>query len=367
MLFSIISRILSLIPRSNDILLFSSFPDYTDNSFALYQYLKQTRGYKYNYIWIFNDRKSLAKYKDVRAYYRYSIIGFYYYYRSKFVFCTHGLYSFLTLHQTDKIVNLWHGMPLKTIGCLDPTSNGYNPTKADYLVSTSSLFQDIMSRAFNNLDKSKVLILGQPRNDLLSEPTSFFSNRGIDVQKYASVGLWLPTYKRSAVGDIRSDGVFNDDGISFLLMKELKLLDTHLNENSQLLIIKLHPMDVLQNAEYPKFTNILILKQHDMEEQLYPLLGASDYLLTDYSSVWVDYCILNKPIGFVMSDWESYRNSRGFTIENLDQKLPGVVIESLQALCDFIDNPELVTGKREIFNDFCDNMSSARVANYFNL
>ena len=58
----------------------------------------------------------------------------------------------LELHQDNKIVNMWHGMPLKTIGSLDPSSGGHNPTTADYLVATSPFFQDIMAKAFNNMD-----------------------------------------------------------------------------------------------------------------------------------------------------------------------------------------------------------------------
>lgn len=366
-IYSIISRILSLIRRSNNILLFSSYPDYTDNSYALYQYLKNTKRDKYEYIWIVNEKSSLEKHKDLRAYYKYSFKGLFYFFRAFYVFCTHGIYSFLTLHQGYKIVNLWHGMPLKNIGCLDPLNGCHNPTKADYLVVTSTLFQDIMSRAFNNLDTKRVLILGQPRNDLLFEPTLYFVNNSINKEKYSSIGLWLPTYKQSVVGDIRCDGEFNGTGISFLTLDNLKQLDRYLAANSKLLIIKLHPMDALQNTVFPFFSNLRIIKQRDFSEQLYPLLGASDYLLTDYSSVWVDYIALNKPIGFVMNDLEVYRQSRGFTINNLEDKLPGIIIDSLDALCDFIAHPHIVLEGRDIYNAFCDNKSSERIVNYFQL
>ena len=40
-LHAILSTLLDLIPRSDKIFLFASFPDFTDNSYAMYRYLKE--------------------------------------------------------------------------------------------------------------------------------------------------------------------------------------------------------------------------------------------------------------------------------------------------------------------------------------
>lgn len=361
-IFQILSWVLSKIPKSKRILVFSSFPDYTDNAYAFYKYIEAEHKAEFDSIWIFSDKSSLLKYPDVRAYYKYSIRGIYYFSRARYVFCTHGLYSFIDLQQGLKIVNLWHGMPLKTIGCLDPQSGGVNPTKADYLIATSPVFQKIMSKAFNAMPVERVLLTGQPRNDLLFEPTDFFANRGIDPDKYKSVGIWLPTYKQSFVGDIRKDGIFNENGIAFLTIDDLIRLDQFLVDTNNLLIVKLHPMDILQNYDFPAFQNLMIIKQKDFNEQLYPLLGACSYLLTDYSSVWVDYCILQRPIGFVMNDVREYENSRGFTVGDLLKKLPGKVIDTYMGLCEFITQPITnVEVKGREFNLFYDNESSFRI------
>ena len=125
--------------------------------------------YKYKLIWIFNDKTSICKYQEVTAYYKFSFKAFYYFAKAKFVFSTHGLYSFLELNQGLKLVNLWHGMPLKTIGSMDLQRDGSSPTKADYLIATSEFFQKIMAKSFNDLPIDRVLLTGQPRNDLLFE------------------------------------------------------------------------------------------------------------------------------------------------------------------------------------------------------
>lgn len=56
---SLISR---LIPRSKDILVFSIFPDHTDNAYAMYKYLTWKRKGKYRCIWLHSDRETAKKF-----------------------------------------------------------------------------------------------------------------------------------------------------------------------------------------------------------------------------------------------------------------------------------------------------------------
>lgn len=368
-LISLISKLISyLIPLSDNLLVFTSFPDYTDNAYALYKYIKETYSNKYICVWLLVDKHYSSRESAPKLVYRFSLKGLWFFYRAKYVFCTHGVNAVLELHQDNKIVNMWHGMPLKTIGSLDPSSGGHNPTTADYLVATSPFFQDIMAKAFNNMDIKNVPIVGQPRNDLLFEDTPFFEDYKIEKDKYSQIGIWLPTYRSSIVGDVRVDGKYQEGAISFLTEKELDKLNDSLVENNTLLLVKLHPMDALQKYDFKAYTNILILKQKDFRGQLYPLLGNCDFLLTDYSSVWLDYEILNKPIGFVMNDIEEYNNSRGLLIENLTESLPGPILDSIDALKKFIENPSITVKQRTyLFNTYRDNKSSQRLAEFLGL
>ena len=366
---SFLSKLISyIIPQSDNLLVFTSFPDYTDNAYAIYKYIKERYSNNYRCIWLLVDKKYNNKDADAPMVYRFSLKGLWYYYRAKYVFCTHGVNTAFILHQKNKIVNLWHGMPLKTIGSLDPSSGGYNPTTADYLVATSPFFQDIMSRAFNNMNLKYVPVVGQPRNDLLFENTTFFEDYRIDRDRYSQIGIWLPTYRSAIVGDVRVDGRYQEGTISFLTEKDLEVLNTSLVENKTLLLVKLHPMDILQEYEFEHYSNILILKQKDFRGQLYPLLGNCDFLLTDYSSVWLDYEILNKPIGFVMNDIDEYKNSRGLLIDNLEELLPGPILESVEKLNKFIENPSITIKNRfDLFNIYKDNKSCQRLAEFLKL
>lgn len=360
---AILSVIFRLVPKSKKTLVYSSFPDFADNSYAMYEYLDRNREGRYKNIWIFSDKESVAKHPEVKGYYKYSLKAFYYFSRARYAFTTHGIYLFLNLKPDNKIVNMWHGMPLKKIGCMDPQNDGTNHNAAGHMIATSGFFREIMAKSFRGMSIGRVLLTGQPRNDLMFEETGFFKNRNIDPAQYSSIGVWLPTFRQSIIGDIRNDGIYNGNGISFLTMEELHRLDRFLHETSSLLIVKIHPMDALQNVDFGSFRNLLIIKPQDFHEQLYPLLGASDYLLTDYSSVWIDYSILKRPIGFVMNDIDEYRNSRGLTIEELDKKLPGTIIDTYDKLTAFISRrPEFDDTNMELYNHYCDNKAAERLA-----
>ncbi len=93
---------------------------------------------------------------------------------------------------------------------------------------------------------------------------------------------------------------------------------------------------------------------------------ASDLLITDYSSVFFDYSILERPIIFYMYDLEHYANEmRGFYL-SLDE-LPGPIVQTEDDLIKEIktaDGWKVNDKYREFvkrFNPYEDGNSSKRV------
>ena len=366
---SIIKKTLSLLVKSiptTDTLVFASYPDFTDNAYAIFRHLeREGYGKRYKLVWLVSEPGKLAHVQGelqrsgsrAKAYNKKSLKGLWSAFRCRHVFCTHGFLEELPIRQhEDKVVNLWHGMPIKRIGLMDHKGSNYC-SNTNLLVANGDLFRPIMAESFG-LDETKVLVVGQPRCDLLFEPTDFFERNGIDRSAYRNVGIWLPTYRSSIFGDIRTDGKFEEGFISFLDESSLDELNERLKRLNDLLIVKLHPMDRAQWHEFRSYSNLLIIKPADFTFQLYPLLGSCDYLLTDFSSVWVDYEMLGKPIGFVMNDTEDY--SRGFTFDNVLDILPGPNITNLEELTKFIEKPYVTSSKLE-FNKFHDNKSCERL------
>ncbi len=339
----LIKLIHTCFPKKETRIVYSSFPDLADNSFALFIYVLEQHP-NYENIWLIDSLKDELKFNALIKKYssstnykivkKMSFVGFYYYFTSKFIFYTHGLFNAFPLSSKQTVVNLWHGMPLKVIGLLDGKTEFL---KSDYVIATSTLFQDIMSRACG-IDKQNVLVSGQPRNEFLLDPKAslneLFGNK--DDQDRQTV-LWMPTYRKSNFGEVREDGdSFNDDLMSEHSLDRLNLFLKEANTNC---FVKLHPMDISKKDTFKVYSNIVFLDNDSFNMNninMYSCFSCVDVLLTDYSSIYMDLLILNKPVGFVISDYKSYQETRGFTLDNPLDYMPGEIIYTLNDLIGFL-------------------------------
>lgn len=324
---------------------------------------------KYKFVWLVEEvTDSIMAMVKERKFHcqvikKKSIRGVLAFLRCKHFFTSHGGFlNFDTSRVPNKYVNLWHGMPLKRIGRLLYDDFGFQP---NLTIASSSAFQKVMSACFN-LPLEKALVTGQPRCDMMSRETDFFENRGIKLSNYSKVGIWMPTYRVSIIGDIRQDGTYQEGSVSFLSKEDILYLDDYLRKKNVLLLLKIHPMDVLQNYDFPNYTNIVVIKPREADSELYPILGKCDFLLTDYSSVYIDYEVLSRPIGFVMDDLDEYSSSRGFCFERIEEVMPGRVLTNLEEVEDFIDKPEFESCSVQL-NNYHDFDSSKRLADTFKL
>ena len=206
-----------------------------------------------------------------------------------------------------------------------------------YTIATSDFYQTIMARALG-VDEQDTLVAGQPRNDLMYKKNHCLENLNLNGNKEKSIILWTPTYRQSIIGDVRVDGVHTND-LPVVKSGELQELNRFLQTINSYMLIKLHPMDILNNNEFSDYSNMQIIKKDGLEAcncQLYSVLGEIDVLLTDFSSIYIDYLLLNHPIGFVVDDFSEYSNSRGFIFDNPEEYMPGNKISTFDELKDFL-------------------------------
>jgi CDP-glycerol glycerophosphotransferase len=335
---------------------YHSFPDFSDNSFSFFCYVINNHK-EFKNIWLINDpdkhkfQKVIAKHTSFTNYKivkKKSVAGLYYYLKSRYVFHTHGVFNNIPLSEKQINVNLWHGMPLKKIGYLD--TNKTVP-KSNYVISTSKLFQEIMSKAFS-IDLDHVLISGQPRNDLI------YTNNGtlldlINKEKkdFDKVVLWMPTYRKSIIGDVRIDGELETIN-GFLNENYLSKLNLFFESINSVCFVKLHPMDFMDVKDFGKYSNLYFLNNDHFEEKgisLYSILHHTDLLLTDFSSIYIDYLLLDKPMAFLVSDFKQYSKSRGFVFENPIEYMPGEIIKKKEDLIPFLEN--IFIKKEDLFKE----------------
>ncbi|WP_395154253.1 CDP-glycerol glycerophosphotransferase family protein [Ilumatobacter sp.] len=263
-----------------------------------------------------------------------SLKGVVSYLRSRYVFFTHSLYLSPKPSSNQLSVNLWHGMPLKRIGYDLPDALVPN---FDLTVATSSRFADIVARSFG-VSTEQVWVGGLPRNDLLTE--------GEVAEVSASIPspyvVWLPTYRSSVLGSTRDDG----DGQDALPSpQELDLICSALMSKGILLIVKMHPMASLLETERFQHPNVRLIDESWLRLSgihLYQLLAGAQALISDYSSVLVDYQISGRPTFVVATDADSYEKSRGLNFSYSELSSLGSIQTSYANLASSLR--ELVIG-----------------------
>ena len=90
-----------------------------------------------------------------------------------------------------------------------------------------------------------------------------------------------------------------------------------------------------------KYSNICFLSNGDLDDKdvtVYGLLAESDALITDYSSVYYDYLLKDKPIGLVIDDLEDYGRRNGFVYGEYKDFVKGSYIENLEDFFEFTYN-----------------------------
>ena len=110
-------------------------------------------------------------------------------------------------------------------------------------------------------------------------------------------------------------------------MEELGPLLCALRNRRIQLVVKPHPMD----ADRRRGQGIVTVTDEDLLRAgvtLYGLLGQSRGLVTDYSSVWVDYLLVDRPMAFLVPDRDRY-DRRLLPSDVLDW-VPGEVVDGAQ-------------------------------------
>ncbi|PID87551.1 glycerol-3-phosphate cytidylyltransferase [Candidatus Gracilibacteria bacterium] len=208
----------------------------------------------------------------------------------------------LALLGNFKIVRLWHG---DTIKKLNFDSKVYTKSigklgafllkkeyKNNILIPTSSENnKNIMNSCF--LGKC-AKVTGLPRNDI------FFDNKKniiltkienyLSLKKYKKIFLYAPTWRDS-------------NNILKPFSKELlKKINNYMKNNSYILLISGHIQT--EDIEFDEMSNIKKFKSDYIEIQ--ELLLVCDVLITDYSSIFIDFLLTDKPIVFYSYDLDNY-------------------------------------------------------------
>lgn len=362
---------------NNNLIVFESSPDFADNSRGFWEYIRKNTHFET--FWIIKNKKLLPILKkqnipcalhesnEAKA----KIDEAHYFITSSFEFAYHKKIGQIHL-------SLWHGFPLKLIGFFDSASSTTDfqnlkviTTQTDLLSATSQFAQLTLSGQFS-LDPRKVKITGYPRNDLMlncDALNELSKITNIDLEN-SHLFLYLPTMRKGLKNEGKqfSENIFNYDDY------DLKELDCFLNKTNSYIFVKLHFADYhfFKNSDFDLPQRIIFIEPDILEQNLltiYHILNAFEALITDYSSIYVDYLLLNKPILFSCPDLEIYKKDRGFIVDDPQLLMPGQLIKNqealLNALQDILNEKDKYYHQRKqsiaFFHRYLDNQSSKRL------
>lgn len=263
---------------------------------------------------------------------------------SKYVFLNDNFMPMASLNFSKDavITQLWHAEgAFKKFGLSAPLDSDVRErekkgaSKLTYVICSSENVKLVYAEAFG-VDESKILPLGTPRIDsLLAEKDSDAIRKEFDIKypqcKGKKLVLYAPTFRDDPETD--KNIVSNIDAEAF----RCELGDEYC------LLVKLHPQ--IHSASPVKGT--VDVTSGDINS----LTLISDILVTDYSSVCMDFALLSKPCIFFAFDLEDYEKERSFYYD-YESYVPGKIVRDFDGVIAAVKDCDDCSEKLARFRDF---------------
>lgn len=357
-------------------ILFESRPDFVGSPLAIYNELIK-RGYDkiYDLRWAvdksFNDSK--CKYRTIKFFNmpvstRNSILA-----NTKCIIDSNKY-----IHKLNKNtfrLHTRHGNNLKKLA-----KYSANIGDVDAMLCSSKMMHEIDKTIYPSSATNKSLQLGFPANDELFVKKDLYKNCFIQhltksEKTFNKIILWLPTYRQNAFDSkVRSNTIFKYGLPLINSENDLNKLNEVLKQHNTLLLYQIHHGQAHNYENIKHYCNIVHLtdvacKQFNVT--LANIFNFVDALITDYSSAYYEFLMLNKPIALAIPDYVAYRTAFDFCIDYLST-IKGEFLVNLSHLYDFINDVahdlDFHAQERNILlrkvYQFIDNNATKRVVDY---
>jgi CDP-glycerol glycerophosphotransferase (TagB/SpsB family) len=251
--------------------------------------------------------------------------------------------SFFAKRPGQVYVNTWHSAgAVKRMG-FDTALRGATASRnvlrnllmSDFIISPSGLMTKVFTESYRlkGLFQGKILEFGYPRNDVTlstarDDVVAELQARGVKVDPAKKIILYAPTW-RGTIGNIRSGAE---------LLEEVRdALAAGIDTDEYQILIKPHQYHYSRLSREQKASGDYIPRQFNANR----LLAAVDVLISDYSSIFFDFLVTDRPILFYLPDKEEYDAERGvyFSVD----ELPGPTTDRVADLADWVNRIETVS------------------------
>ena len=250
--------------------------------------------------------------------------------------------GYLNFRRETVVVQLWHaegafkkfGLDIDQPEAIRKREIALNK-KLSFVVCSGEGVRDIYASAFG-VEKEKVLPLGSPRADVLLNSKNAAELRAAFEEKHPvckgkKIVLYAPTFRDDPECDKKFLSYFNTELFNESLRDEYALL------------VRLHPQihgdmpldGVVDVTDYPSVNELTLI---------------SDILITDYSSICMDFVLLDKPCIFFAPDLQEYSARRPFYCDYLTY-VPGETAGTAAELIKAVKNAR-VSERAKAFKEF---------------
>ncbi len=346
----------------DNIVLYESFHGkaMNDNPFAIFKSLISNKSYKHlTHIWVLEETegneyvKYYSKLGNVKFVKPHTKEYFYYLTSAKYLIHNVTLPPYFIRKDNQIYINTWHGTPLKTLGndMVGFVSQNYNVQRnflqSNYILSPNNFTTDKLIRSYglDGIYKGSVIENGYPRIDSIFNDSpvveSFLKRNNVDLNK--KIILYAPTW-RGQTGSVQDT--------SQELIDRIEKIITQTDTKNNQLLVKVHPL-VFQFIENFNIENVTFIPDWvDANELLY----YTDVLITDYSSIFFDYLVTDKPIIFYTYDRDEYVESRGVYFDL--HHLPGEICLTEDEVAHAINHSDNIIQKNMgIIREFKDKFT----------
>lgn len=299
-----------------------------------------------------------------------SLKGAYYTARSKVILLGYSLAGLSSyshwLTARHFIIQLWHGIPLKKICMLFPEEQFWSKETVKYAATVCSSKSDknFMKQAFSPIVENRVWQCGLPRNDIILMDEKSLAEDYLSMLQILrervngrTLVLYAPTWRIDSANSYS----FSDDELARLN----KVLDSH----DAVLAIRGHSNVRTHQLMKLQSNDTRIIDVNNVPD-VNILLRLTDILITDYSSIYIDFLITGKPILHFTYDLAEYYKERGFLYDiddafasqeclNFDQLLNNLE----ETLSKGIVDEDRYWSVKELFHDNTGNASVSVVEN----
>jgi CDP-glycerol glycerophosphotransferase (TagB/SpsB family) len=273
-----------------------------------------------------------------------------------------------------KVVFLTHGKSVKgtCLASRDPAASANWRRRLPrfsevtrFAIATSPFTAELTEASYG----VRAVVTGYPRNDILlsgSEASTALWKEFVGGQAYDKVVLYGPSWRHGRTparffpfGDFDRASLFD-----FLKSRRL------------LLLLRPHVEDLFQFPTLRAFINDLTAEDgsvrsasHDVFPDVSMLLHFVDVLISDYSSLYHDFLLLDRPLMFVPYDYDEFEQRDGFMYDYFEH-LPGPAVTTFRDFCRHLDllclGDDPFRAKRQALRDmvhtYRDSGSRERVA-----